>query len=144
MTRSLIILGTGGSAYDVLDIVAALNAESPTWKLAGFLDDARPPGSRYLDLPILGGLREATRFTDCSLINVIGSETSYRRRAEIVQSTNLDPTGLRRSCIRRLRFHLGRVWGAGCTSPLEPASVAASSPAIMCRSAQLVLLGTIR
>ena len=62
MTRPLVILGTGGSAYDVLDIVAALNAESPTWKLAGFLDDARPAGSHYLGLPILGGLREAARF----------------------------------------------------------------------------------
>ena len=91
MARPLIILGTGGSAYDVLDIVAALNAESPAWKLAGFLDDARPAGSRYLDLPILGGLHQATRFTDCSFINVIGSETSYRRRAEIVQSTGLAP-----------------------------------------------------
>lgn len=46
MTRPLVILGTGGSACDVLDIVGGLNAQTPTWELAGFLDDARPPGSR--------------------------------------------------------------------------------------------------
>jgi len=91
MTRPLIILGTGGSAYDVLDIVAALNGESPTWKLAGFLDDARPAGSQYLGLPILGGLREATRSEGCWFINVIGSDRSYRRRQEIVGSTGLGP-----------------------------------------------------
>jgi sugar O-acyltransferase (sialic acid O-acetyltransferase NeuD family) len=89
MTRPLIILGTGGSAYDVLDIVAALNAESPTWKLAGFVDDARPVGSHYLGLPILGGLREATRFDGCWFVNVIGSDSSFRRREQIVGSTGL-------------------------------------------------------
>jgi sugar O-acyltransferase (sialic acid O-acetyltransferase NeuD family) len=89
MSRPLIILGTSGSAYDVLDIVGGLNALSPTWAVAGFLDDARPPGSRYLDLPILGALKDASRFPECSFINVIGSETSYRRRPEIVQSTGL-------------------------------------------------------
>jgi len=89
MTRRLAILGTGGSAYDVLDIVGGLNAQSPTWEVAGFLDDAQAPGSRYLDLPILGALKDAARFPDCSFINVIGSENSYRRRAEIVHSTGL-------------------------------------------------------
>ena len=91
MTRPLVILGTGGSAYDVLDIVGGLNAQTPTWEVAGFLDDARPPGSGHLDLPILGPLKDATRFPDCSFINVIGSEISYRRRAEIVKSTGLAP-----------------------------------------------------
>ena len=89
MIRSLIILGTGGSAYDVLDIVTAINAESPAWKLAGFLDDARPVGSQHLDLPILGGLRDATRFEDHWFVNVIGSESSFRRRQEIVGSTGV-------------------------------------------------------
>ena len=91
MTRRLIILGTSGSAYDVLDVVTALNRTSAAWEVAGFLDDARPAGSRYLDFPILGALRDAAGFADCWFINVIGSDTSYRRRAEIVRSTGLAP-----------------------------------------------------
>ena len=91
MTRSLIICGTSGSAYDVLDIVGALNRQSAAWEVIGFLDDARPPGSRYLDYPVLGALREAARFNNCWFINVIGSDTSYRRRAEIVKSTAVGP-----------------------------------------------------
>lgn len=89
MTRSLVILGTGGSAYDVLDIVAAINQPSPTWRVSGFLDDSRPVGSRHLDIPVLGTLRDAARFQDCWFISVIGSDASYRRRPEIVQSTNV-------------------------------------------------------
>ena len=89
MIRRLIILGTGGSAYDVLDIVKALNAESPSWEVAGFLDDARPAGSEHLGFPILGGLREATRFEACWFVNVIGSDSSFRRRREIVGVTGV-------------------------------------------------------
>lgn len=89
MSQRLIILGTGGSAYDVLDIVEAINAQSPTWNLAGFLDDARQAGSQHLGLPILGGLRDATRFDGAWFVNVIGSEVSYRRRPEIIASTGL-------------------------------------------------------
>ena len=44
MTRPLVILGTGGRAYDLLDIVEAINAVTPTWEIVGFLDDAKPPG----------------------------------------------------------------------------------------------------
>ncbi len=91
MSRSLIILGTGGSAYDVLDILEAINAQSPAWTLAGFLDDARPAGSQHLGFPILGGLREAPRFDGCWFINVIGSDVSFRRRPDIIQSTGLGP-----------------------------------------------------
>ncbi len=87
--RPLIILGTGGSAYDVLDIVSAINALTPTWELRGFLDDARPAGSSFLNLPILGGLRDAGRFADSAFINVIGSDASYARRPHILESTSL-------------------------------------------------------
>jgi sugar O-acyltransferase (sialic acid O-acetyltransferase NeuD family) len=89
MTCPLVIMGTGGSAYDVLDIVMASNAISPAWEPLGFLDDAREKGSCYLNLPILGGLREAAALPGCKFVNVIGSDASYRRRAEIIASANV-------------------------------------------------------
>lgn len=92
MTQPLIIIGTGGSAYDVLDIVDAINALQPTWRVAGFLDDARPVGSCWLDLEILGTLAQASRFAaGHKFVNVIGSDQSYLRRPEIVASTRLEP-----------------------------------------------------
>ena len=89
MSRPLVILGTGGSAYDVIDVIEAINAAAPTWDVAGFLDDARPPGSRHLGLEILGPLREAARFRDHAFINAIGSDKSFRRLPAILASTGL-------------------------------------------------------
>ena len=89
MSRPLVILGTGGNAYDILDVVEAINAAAPTWDVAGFLDDARPPGTRHLDLEVLGPLREAARLRDYTFINAIGSYKSFRRLPEILASTGL-------------------------------------------------------
>jgi sugar O-acyltransferase (sialic acid O-acetyltransferase NeuD family) len=89
MSRPLVILGTGGSACDVLDVVEAINAAAPTWDVAGFLDDARPPGARHLGLAILGPLREAERYPGHAFVNAIGSDKSFRRLPEILASTGL-------------------------------------------------------
>jgi sugar O-acyltransferase (sialic acid O-acetyltransferase NeuD family) len=89
MSQALVILGTGGSAYDVLDIVEAMNVARPTWGVAGFLDDARPAGSVHLGIEVLGPLRDAMKFRSCQFINVIGSDSSYRRRPEIIAATGL-------------------------------------------------------
>jgi sugar O-acyltransferase (sialic acid O-acetyltransferase NeuD family) len=85
----LIILGTGGNAYDVLDIVEAINAVSRTWDVAGFLDDARSTGSEFLGLPVLGRLADAGRFATESFINAIGSDASFARRPVILATTGV-------------------------------------------------------
>jgi sugar O-acyltransferase (sialic acid O-acetyltransferase NeuD family) len=87
--QPLIILGTGGSAHDLLDVVEAINARRPTWNVLGFLDDARPAGSSHLGLDVLGRLADAPRFPDCWFINVIGSDRSHRSRPEVIASTGL-------------------------------------------------------
>src|SRR5687767_13530415 len=89
MARPLIILGTGGNAYDVLDIVEAINAAGRAWDVKGFLDDARPVGSEFLGLPVLGRLADAGRFATESFVNAIGSDASFGRRREIVASSGL-------------------------------------------------------
>jgi sugar O-acyltransferase (sialic acid O-acetyltransferase NeuD family) len=90
MSQKLIILGTGGSAYDILDTVEAINARQETWQIVGFLDDSRALGSHHLNLPILGGLADARRFPDHAFVNAIGSDKSYRRRPEILATTGID------------------------------------------------------
>jgi sugar O-acyltransferase (sialic acid O-acetyltransferase NeuD family) len=90
MGKPLLILGTGGSAYDVLDVVDAINAARPAWDVAGFLDDVKPPGSRHLGLEVLGPLCEAGRFAGHCFINAIGSDRSFRRLPEILASTGLE------------------------------------------------------
>jgi sugar O-acyltransferase (sialic acid O-acetyltransferase NeuD family) len=90
MSRPLVILGTGGSAYDVLDIVEAINAIRPTWEAVGFLDDVRSAGIHHLGLEVLGPLRDAARFTAGFFVNAIAGEGSFRQRLEILTSTRMD------------------------------------------------------
>jgi sugar O-acyltransferase (sialic acid O-acetyltransferase NeuD family) len=89
MTQRLIILGTGGAAFDILQIVEACNTVSPTWKIAGFLDDARPRGSRFLGHEILGPLDSANAFRDSKFILAIGSDRTFRDRQALVDRTCL-------------------------------------------------------
>jgi sugar O-acyltransferase (sialic acid O-acetyltransferase NeuD family) len=89
MTHPLIILGTGGSAHDVLDLVEEINAVVPTWRAAGFLDDARDPGSRHLGLTVLGPLKHASLLCGHWFINVIGNDRNHGRRPEIIATTGV-------------------------------------------------------
>jgi sugar O-acyltransferase (sialic acid O-acetyltransferase NeuD family) len=89
MEQRLIILGTGGNAYDLLDIVEAINAIRPTWRVVGFLDDGRTPGSELLGFCVLGGLRDARTFHDCLFISTIRNEKTFRRSAQILAATGL-------------------------------------------------------
>jgi sugar O-acyltransferase (sialic acid O-acetyltransferase NeuD family) len=92
----LVLLGAGGNGLDVLDIVEALNAEAPRWRLAGILDDAAPAGGAWRDLPILGRVAEARRLAGpdgplagAMFLNAIGSERTHAARPEIVARTGL-------------------------------------------------------
>jgi sugar O-acyltransferase (sialic acid O-acetyltransferase NeuD family) len=89
--RPLVIVGTAGNAYDVLDVVDAINARQPTWRVAGFLDDGREPGSLHLGLEVLGPLSGASRLGDFAFVNAIGSDRSYRQRPRLVASLCLRP-----------------------------------------------------
>ena len=91
MARPLVILGIGGNAYDVLDVVEAINARRPTWRVVGFLDDAREPGSRHLGLEVVGPLASARWVGGCAFLNAIGSDRSFRRRPELLAATGLRP-----------------------------------------------------
>ena len=63
MPKRLIILGAGGNAADILDIVDALNSLRATWDVAGLLDDAAQPGAVKFGRPIIGKVAEAARFS---------------------------------------------------------------------------------
>jgi sugar O-acyltransferase (sialic acid O-acetyltransferase NeuD family) len=105
MVQSLVILGTGGGALDILDIVDAINVHAinvhgtsvqatdvhaPIWKVAGFLDDARPAGSAFLGLPVLGPVASAARLDpEVHFLNAIGSDRSHRQRPAIVGATGV-------------------------------------------------------
>ena len=90
MPEPLVIVGTSGNALDILDVVDAINRVTPTWTVAGFLDDSKAVGTPVYGFTVLGGLTAAARLpADTKVINAIGSDRSYRKRADIVQSLAL-------------------------------------------------------
>jgi len=90
-TKTLVILGAGGGALDVLDIVDAINHDAPTWEVSGFLDDAAEVGGLVWGLPVLGRLGDAPRLVDVQFINAIGSDHSFRNRPGLIAATGLPP-----------------------------------------------------
>lgn len=63
--RRLVIVGAGGHGREILDIVDAINAVSPTFDFVGFVDDGRTPGTLAtpFDWPILGGIDVVPRLS---------------------------------------------------------------------------------
>jgi sugar O-acyltransferase (sialic acid O-acetyltransferase NeuD family) len=93
-TEQIIILGTGGSCVDILDIVHAINraARTPRYECVGFLDDN--PGSWDCDvqgLRVLGPLEAASRFPEARFVNGIGSQFNFWNKPAIVARTGLPP-----------------------------------------------------
>ncbi len=84
MSKQLVILGASRNAYDILDIVDALNAQRPTWDVIGFLDDNQLAGDTFAGIPILGPLDHASQLPSCKFINAIGSDSSYRQRPALI------------------------------------------------------------
>jgi len=95
--RPLIIIGIGGNAHDVMDVVDALNGRMPDWRVAGFLDDGRQQGSIHMGVGILGAVHDARRIADspelhdAQFLNTIGSEKTYAARGTIIERTGLPP-----------------------------------------------------
>jgi sugar O-acyltransferase (sialic acid O-acetyltransferase NeuD family) len=83
------MLGAGGNAHDLLDTIDAINRASPTWTVAGLLDDGRELASTYLGLPILGPLASAPEFGDCAFVSGIWNETISRRLHRLLAGTGL-------------------------------------------------------
>lgn len=70
-----------GAAYpDILKLINAINKITPTWRIAGFIDDTKQ-ATDYLGFPILGGKEKLEQLVGEShyFINNIGSSTNARR-----------------------------------------------------------------
>lgn len=97
MTEDLMVVGAGGFAREVLDVVDAINAAAaaPVWRVRGVLDDA--PTSANVELlaargvQVLGGIAEAAAVAEpASYVVGIGSPAVRRRIA-----ATLDAAGFR-------------------------------------------------
>jgi sugar O-acyltransferase (sialic acid O-acetyltransferase NeuD family) len=83
----LVLLGAGGTALEVIDLVDALNARGARYALVAALDDNRERwGSRIRDVPIPGGLATVKDFPDAHFVDTLGSTSSFRDRPAIIEA----------------------------------------------------------
>jgi sugar O-acyltransferase (sialic acid O-acetyltransferase NeuD family) len=90
--KRLIILGTGGNCLDILEAARAVNrlAGAAVYECVGFLDDNRAfHGQKLCELPVMGSLADAGRFSDCVFVNGIGSQNNFWKKADILKTTGL-------------------------------------------------------
>lgn len=85
--KALVIVGAGGHGREALDIVEALNEESPTWDVLGFLDDGLTDDGllRRRNTRLLGPVKEL-KAIDAAYVIGIGSGAARARIAELAGS----------------------------------------------------------
>ncbi len=90
--RKIIILGTGGSSRDILDITYDINAfyGKEIYLVLGFLDDDESKWGKEINgIKILGPLVSAVDYTDAFFINGIGSPKTFLDKQKIISKTNI-------------------------------------------------------
>jgi sugar O-acyltransferase (sialic acid O-acetyltransferase NeuD family) len=90
--RQLVIVGAGGFARETVEVVRAINAVRPTWRLLGLLDDDPATAGTLVDgVPVLGDVDEARREQDVAVALCVGSPRNYFSRARLVSRLGLPP-----------------------------------------------------
>ena len=78
--KKLIILGYGGTCFDIADVAHATG----DFEVLGFLDDSASGNSNKYP-PLLGPLSKAADYKDAFFVNGIGSPASFTKRPEILE-----------------------------------------------------------
>lgn len=80
--KRIVIVGTGGCAREVHQIIEDINQRTPSWAVAGFLDDnLAMQGAQVHGLPVLGGLAclADAALDDVAVVVGIGNPAIRRR-----------------------------------------------------------------
>lgn len=84
MIKKIIILGAGGEAWEILQVIKLINAKKPQWEIIGFLDDDKNLiGKSFFDVQVIGTIDDAKKYDYAYFINSIGHPDKPELRAEI-------------------------------------------------------------
>ncbi len=93
--KKLCIVGAGGTAKDLLELVACTNKDIPLdaqWQCIGILDDNKAlQGGEYAGIPVIGELKDApTLDDDVRFAFVVGSPRTVGKRQEIFRKLGVE------------------------------------------------------
>ena len=75
--KDLIIIGAGGTAFDLIDIAIAMNKVKKQWNILGFLDDKHDLlGKTIYGYPVLGSIPESVKYENAYFSSSLGD--AYR------------------------------------------------------------------
>ena len=99
MLKDLIIVGASGFGREVAWLVERINAEKPTWKLLGFLDDNSKICGQTVDgYAVLGDSICAQNYSDAYYVCAIGSsqirKSVIEKLGNVKYATLIDPSVL--------------------------------------------------
>lgn len=81
--KDIIIIGSGGTARDILSIINDINEESEQYNCAGILDDNSDLwGQRISDVVIHGPISEIVNYTSEFIVNSLGSPGNFTCRRD--------------------------------------------------------------
>lgn len=90
MCNSIIILGARGNSIDVLDAIQDNDLKKGNISCIGFLDDCDTLQSTNIqNLPVLGKIKDATKFHHTFFVNSIGSPKNYRQKKSIIHASGI-------------------------------------------------------
>lgn len=82
MTKDLVIMGAGGDGKNVAEMVEDIGSE---WNLLGFLDDdPSKQGIEINGVPVLGKIVDATKYSNCHYVLLIGHVGNYFAKKRLV------------------------------------------------------------
>jgi sugar O-acyltransferase (sialic acid O-acetyltransferase NeuD family) len=86
----LLLIGAGGLAREVAEVVHAINTIQGAWRLVGFIDDDPRLHGRDVDgAPVLGGLEVLGEHPDARVVVCTASPTDYGSRSRIARRSAL-------------------------------------------------------
>lgn len=82
--KDLIILGAGGSGWDIVSIVNAINAKNNEWNIIGYLDDNTALHNReFCGVKVIGSIDECVKYPEAYYISSIANPTNRMVRRKI-------------------------------------------------------------
>ncbi len=102
MCKSVVIIGAGGHAKVIADIVVKSGDE-----VVGFLDDGKEKGTTVLGFPVLGHLNEIEKYNQNHFVIAIGNNCTRKIIAEIFTGINFY-TAIHPSAVIGLYVEIGR------------------------------------
>jgi len=82
--KDLIILGAGGTAFEVIEIVFAINKVQPEWNILGYLDDNEELlGQVKNGYPVLGTIPQSVNYKNAYFASSIGNAYDTKLRMKV-------------------------------------------------------------